>query len=193
MTRGQEALPKKLTPEEITAQIWAEYDRDGNGTLSKVECRKYVRNLLQRLGEDPKVSDEEFDEIFKAYDEDGNGVVTKDEMEHVLKMARGEEAIPKKPTPEEITAKIWAEYDKDGNGTLSKAECRKYVIDLLTRLGEEPKVSEEEFNEIFAAYDQDGNGVVTKEEMQHVIRMARGEEVIPKKLTPEEITAQIWA
>ena len=59
----------------------------------------------------------------------------------------------------------------------------------MSRLGEEPKVSEEEFNEIFSAYDQDGNGVVTKGEMEHVIKMARGEEAIPKKLTPEEITA----
>jgi Ca2+-binding EF-hand superfamily protein len=63
---------------------------------------------------------------------------------------------------------------------LSKAECRKYVQDLLYRLDEDPKVSEEEFNEIFKAYDKDGNGVVTKEEMEHVIRMARGLEVIPK-------------
>jgi Ca2+-binding EF-hand superfamily protein len=76
---------------------------------------------------------------------------------------------------------------------LSKAECRNYVTNLLTRLGEEPKVTEEEFNEIFSAYDKDGNGVVTKQEMEHVIRMARGEEAVPKKLTPEEITAQIWA
>ncbi len=126
------------------------------------------------------MSEEEFNEIFKAYDQDGNGVVTKEEMQHVIRMARGEEAIPKKLSPEEITAKIWGEYDKDGNGTLSKAECRKYVEDLLQRLGEDPKVSEEEFNEIFKAYDKDGNGVVTKEEMLHVIRMARGEEAIPK-------------
>jgi Ca2+-binding EF-hand superfamily protein len=76
---------------------------------------------------------------------------------------------------------------------LSKAECRNYVTNLLTRLGEEPKVTEEEFNEIFSVYDKDGNGVVTKQEMEHVIRMARGEEAVPKKLTPEEITAQIWA
>ena len=54
-------------------------------------------------------------------------------------------------------------------------------------------MSEDEFNEIFSAYDKDGNGVVTKQEMEHVIRMARGEEAVPKKLTPEEITAQIWA
>ena len=153
--RGQEAIPKKqLTPEEIIANIWAEYDKDNNGTLSKVECRRYVEDLLKRLGEDPKVSNEEFDEIFKGYDQDGNGVVTKEEMEHVIKQARGEEAIPKKAlTPEEITAQIWAEYDKDGNGTLSRAECRKYVQDLLQRLGEDPKVSDEEFNEIFRAYD----------------------------------------
>ena len=63
---------------------------------------------------------------------------------------------------------------------MSKAECRKYVQDLLYRLDEDPKVSEEEFNEIFKAYDKDGNGVVTKEEMEHVIRMARGQEAIPK-------------
>jgi Ca2+-binding EF-hand superfamily protein len=157
--------------------------------LSKAECRNYVIDLLSRLGEEPKVSEEEFSEIFTAYDQDGNGVVTKQEMEHVIRMARGEEAIPKKLTPEEITAQIWAEYDKDGNGTLSKAECRNYVNELLSRLGEEPKVSEEEFNEIFKAYDQDGKGVVTKDEMEHVIRMARGQEAIPKQLTPEEITA----
>ena len=39
MARGQEVIPKKLTPEEITAKIWAEYDKDGNGNLSKGECR----------------------------------------------------------------------------------------------------------------------------------------------------------
>jgi Ca2+-binding EF-hand superfamily protein len=44
-------------------------------------------------------------------------------------------------TPEEIREKIWSEYDKDGNGTLSKAECRKFVTDLLTRLGEAPKIT----------------------------------------------------
>jgi len=54
------------------------------------------------------------------------------------------------------------------------------VQDLMKRLGEDPKVSEEEFNEIFIVYDKDGNGVVTKEEMEHVIRMARGLEAIPK-------------
>ena len=104
MARGQEVVPKKLTPEEITAQIWSEYDKDGNGTLSKGECRGYVKDLLKRLGEDPKISDVEFEEVFKIYDVDGDGVVSKPEMEHVIKMARGQEAIPKKLTPEEITA-----------------------------------------------------------------------------------------
>jgi len=118
--------------------------------LSKAECRNYVQDLLKRLGEDPKVSDEDFNGIFKAYDKDGNGVVTKEEMEHIIKQARGEEAIPKiPPTPEEVTAQIWAEYDKDGSGTLNKVECKTFIKDLLVRLGEEPKISEEEFNELF--------------------------------------------
>jgi len=183
-----------LTPEEIREKIWSEYDKDGNGTLSKAECRKFVTDLLTRLGEAPKITEEEFNDLFKSFDEDGNGVVSKDEMELFIKQARGEEPITKvPPTAEEITAKIWSEYDKDGNGTLSKSECRNYVKDLLQRLGEEPKISEAEFEEVFKIYDVDGYGVVSKDEMEHVIRMARGQEVIPKKLSPEEITAQIWA
>ncbi len=153
--------------------------------MSKAECRNYVQDLLKRLGEDPKVSDEEFNEIFKAYDKDGNGVVTKEEMEHTIKQARGEEAIPKiPPTPEEITAQIWGEYDKDGSGTLNKAECRKFVTDLLVRLGEEPKISEEEFIELFKDFDEDGNGTVSKDEMALFVKQTRGEEPLPPKKEP---------
>ena len=45
--RGEEPIIKvPPTAEEITAKIWSEYDKDGNGTLDKSECRNYVRNLL---------------------------------------------------------------------------------------------------------------------------------------------------
>jgi Ca2+-binding EF-hand superfamily protein len=39
-----------------------------------------VKDLLQRLGEEPKISEEEFNLLFKDFDEDGNGTVSKDEM-----------------------------------------------------------------------------------------------------------------
>ncbi len=105
-------------------QIWAKYDKDGNGTLSKAECRKYVKDILKSMGEDPKISEEDYNALFAEYDKDGNGSVSKDEMAIVLKQTRGELPIPKK---EMTVDQIWAKYDKDGNGTLSKAECRNYI------------------------------------------------------------------
>jgi Ca2+-binding EF-hand superfamily protein len=39
-----------------------------------------VRDLLAKLGEDPKISEEEFTALFKDFDEDGSGTVSKDEM-----------------------------------------------------------------------------------------------------------------
>jgi Ca2+-binding EF-hand superfamily protein len=167
-----EVEPAPPTPEEIRAQIWAKYDRDGNGTLSKAECRVFVKDLLSGLGEEVKISEDEFNDLFKQFDEDGNGVVSKDEMDIFIRMCKGEEPLPAKPepepvppTPEEITASIWAEYDKDGSGALNKAECRKFVKDLLQRLGEEVKITEEEFNDLFKDFDEDGNGTVSRDEM----------------------------
>jgi Ca2+-binding EF-hand superfamily protein len=69
-----------------------------------------------------------------------------------------------------MTAQIWAQYDKDGSGTLNKAECRNFVKDLLVKLGEEPKISEEEFTALFKDFDEDGSGTVSKDEMALFIR-----------------------
>ncbi len=127
-------------------------------------------------------------------DNDHSGFISKEEMKYFIRVSRGEEPLPPKPekpdivdvvkelvyeatvneeirhSPEEIRAQIWAKYDRDGNGTLSKGECRTFVKDLLSGLGEEIKITEEEFNELFKHFDEDGNGVVSKDEMEHFIR-----------------------
>ena len=111
-------------------------------------------------------------------------------MEHIIKQARGEEAIPKiTPTPEEITAQIWAQFDKDGTGALNKTECKTFIKDLLARLGEEPKISEDEFNELFKDFDEDGNGTVSKDEMSLFLRQVKGEEPLPAK--QEAVLAEV--
>ena len=76
---------------------------------------------------------------------------------------------------------IWAKYDKDRNGSLSKAECRNYVQDMLALNGENPKISDEEYNALFAEYDKDANGAISKDEMEIVVKQARGEIPITKK------------
>jgi Ca2+-binding EF-hand superfamily protein len=86
--------------------------------------------MLALRGENPQISEADYNALFAQYDRDANGVISKDEMEIILRQARGE--IP-------LTVdQIWAKYDKDGNGTLSKAECRNYVQDMLAHKGENP-------------------------------------------------------
>lgn len=45
---------------------------------------------------------------------------------------------------------------------------------MLALHGENPQISEEEYNALFADYDKDGNGVVSKDEMELVLKQARG-------------------
>ena len=52
---------------------------------------------------------------------------------------------------------------------------------MLALHGENPQISEEEYNALFADYDKDGNGVVSKDEMELVLKQARGQEPIVKK------------
>ena len=44
------------------------------------------------------------------------------------------------------------------------------MSDLLARLGETPKINEEEFNELFRDFDEDGSGFISKDEMELFIR-----------------------
>ena len=44
-----------------------------------------MKDLLTRLGEDPKISEDEFNELFRDFDEDGNGTVSRDEMALFIK------------------------------------------------------------------------------------------------------------
>jgi Ca2+-binding EF-hand superfamily protein len=148
-------------------------------------------------------------------DKDDNGTISREEMNFFIRVSRGSEPMPEKPTPEpeapieelkedlveaiqeavaeadetpavpptpeEITALIWAEYDKDASGSLSKGETRKFVKDLLGRLGEEPKITEEEFDELFRDIDDDSNGTLSKDEISLFIKQVKGEEPLPPK------------
>ena len=53
---------------------------------------------------------------------------------------------------------------------MNKAECSIFVKDLLVALGEEPKISLEEFNELFKDFDEDNNGTISKDELALFIK-----------------------
>ena len=71
--------------------IWATYDKDGNGNLCKTEMRAFIATTLgqvdEAFGKDsrPTISDEEFEAIFREFDIDESGTIEKDEMAILVK------------------------------------------------------------------------------------------------------------
>ena len=101
MKQSAREEPPKAPPtvEEIIEQIWAEFDVDHSGALSRSETRNFVKHLLGKLGEEPKIPEEEFNILFKDMDEDNNGTISKAEMNFFIRVARGEEPMPPRPEP----------------------------------------------------------------------------------------------
>ena len=69
--------------------IWAEYDKDGNGNLDKKETKAFVMKTLAEMAGNEEFSDEDFEQCFKEFDKDGNGTIEKDEMAIFIKKVAG--------------------------------------------------------------------------------------------------------
>ena len=69
--------------------IWAEYDKDGNGNLDKNETKAFVQKTLAEMAGNEEFSDEDFDACFKEFDKDGSGTIEKDEMALFIKKVAG--------------------------------------------------------------------------------------------------------
>ena len=72
--------------------IWAEYDKDGNGNLDKEETKAFVKKTLvdmEQGQEGGEFSDEDFEACFKEFDKDGSGTIEKDEMAIFIKKVAG--------------------------------------------------------------------------------------------------------
>ena len=69
--------------------IWAEYDKDGNGYLDKDETKKFVQDTLGNLGSGDEFSQEAFDEVFSTFDKDNSGTIEKAEMVVFIKQLLG--------------------------------------------------------------------------------------------------------
>ena len=142
--------------------------------MNKAECRKFVKDLLVRLGEEPKITEEEFTELFKDFDEDGNGTVSKDEMALFIKQARGEEPLPPKKVPEPVVEEAPVEEppaevvapEEEVKAEEPPAEEAKEEAPAAT-----PKPSVEEVvDQIWTQYDKDGSGALSKGETRNFVK-----------------------
>ena len=70
-------------------EIWAEYDKDGNGYLDKDETKAFVQNPLAEMNDNSSVEQGDFEETFKEFDKDGSGTIEKDEMAAFIKKVAG--------------------------------------------------------------------------------------------------------
>ena len=69
--------------------IWAEYDKDGNGHLDKEETKKFVQNTLMEMDDKSTIQDQDFDDTFAEFDKDKSGTIEKDEMAAFIKKVAG--------------------------------------------------------------------------------------------------------
>ena len=71
--------------------IWAQYDKDGNGALDKEETKSFVKATLGEMSEDNnnEFSEDDFNACFAEFDKDGNGTIDKAEMAIFIRKVAG--------------------------------------------------------------------------------------------------------
>ena len=74
---------------KCVADIWTQYDTDGNGTLDKNETKEFVKKTLGEMDSNDDFSDEDFNACFAEFDKDGNGTIDKAEMALFIKKVAG--------------------------------------------------------------------------------------------------------
>ena len=75
--------------EKCVNDIWAEYDKDGNGFLDKDETKAFVKNTLSEMNDSASIEDQDFEDTFKEFDKDNSGTIEKDEMAAFIKKVAG--------------------------------------------------------------------------------------------------------
>ena len=53
---------------ELIDEIWAQYDKDNSGQLSKAEMKQFVKIYLDKLGEGERLPEKQFNSIFASID-----------------------------------------------------------------------------------------------------------------------------
>ena len=170
--------------------IFQQFDRSGDGCLSKAEFRKGVGALLSKASF--TVTPHEINGVFATIDCDGSNEVSYEEFANELNemaMARTNTKMPPETTTTTTTTppmsrttylqimhridkhvkshlikvlSIFQQFDRSGDGCLSKAEFRKGVGAILSKASF--TVTPQEINGVFATIDCDGSNEVSYEE-----------------------------
>jgi Ca2+-binding EF-hand superfamily protein len=103
----KEAVAEMIQQEEVKElidDIWALYDKDNSGQLSKAEMKPFVKEYLNKLGEGDRLPEEQFNSMFASMDENNDGQVSKAEIKEFIEKIRATEVIAMKKAVEEAVA-----------------------------------------------------------------------------------------
>jgi len=76
---------------ELIDEIWANYDKDNSGQLSKAEIKPFVQEYLTKLGEGNRLPEKQFNTMFAPLDENNDGQISKEEMKEFIEKVRATE------------------------------------------------------------------------------------------------------
>jgi Ca2+-binding EF-hand superfamily protein len=200
----KEAVAQIIHQEEVKElidEIWAEYDTDKSGQLSKAEIKPFAKEYLTKLGEANRLPEDQFNSLFASLDENNDGQISKAEMKEFIEKIRSTEvqAMKEVIAAKDLIDEIWEKYDKDNSGQLSKAELKQFVKEYLTKVGEADRLPEKQFNAIFASLDENHDDQISKAEMKNFIDKIRAteiEQVVEEMIHKEEVKElidEIWA
>ncbi|KAJ1645557.1 hypothetical protein LPJ64_002847 [Coemansia asiatica] len=143
------AEPKTVLSESQIKEFRAafdEFDKDGNGSISKEELESAMKTIL---GDKVEINAEE---LIKAVDKDGDGEI--DFVEFTTLMAQ----YYNTSSEEEELREAFKVFDKNGDGFISADELRQ----VMTSLGE--RLTDAEVDEMIKEADADGDGKINYEE-----------------------------
>ncbi|KOO53319.1 calmodulin [Chrysochromulina tobinii] len=139
----------------VATAAFEAYDKDGSGTIDKLELFNVLRELGQvPSGGNPKEKEDFLEKNFALADTNGDGVVDFDEFAEFYALTM--DAIEQ----EQVARDAFQKYDVDGSNSLEKHELFHALLDLDLLPGMALGEKREYLEEQFAAADTNGDGIV---------------------------------
>ncbi|KAK4265247.1 hypothetical protein QN277_026325 [Acacia crassicarpa] len=149
---------------EELRQVFATFDKNGDGFITRQELRESLRNMRMAM------SEKEIDEIVVKFDSNGDGLIDFEEFCLLISecMGRGDEAgeDDRKEEEEENLKEAFGVFDSNKDGLISVEELAL----VLTSLGLREGKKMEDCKEMIKKVDVDGDGMVDFQEFKTMMK-----------------------
>ncbi|XP_004520291.1 calbindin-32 isoform X2 [Ceratitis capitata] len=174
---------KKLSANQFM-DVWAHYDKDGNGYIEGTELDGFLREFVSSANatdiSPEAVTDTMLEELkscfMEAYDDNQDGKIDIRELAQLLPMEENFLLLFRFDNPLESSVefmKIWREYDTDNSGYIEADELKNFLRDLLKEAKKINDVSEDKLIEytdtMLQVFDANKDGRLQLSEMAKLL------------------------